>query len=248
MKLTVLVVDDEALARDRLSRMINRLADYQVIGEAANGEQAVQGCRDKQPDIVLMDIRMPGMDGMAAARQLAQMEQAPALIFCTAYGEYALEAFDVSAVGYLLKPVNKAKLEAALQSAKRLTSVQLQALKLDEAEPLSSSRQHLSANYQGAVRLIAIESISLLSAEQKYVTVHHREGEALIEESLKSLEDEFADSFVRVHRNALVAKKCIDALERQVDGSYCVRLKGCELKPQVSRRHVAALRKLMQVL
>lgn len=246
--LSVLLVDDEALARDRLARMINRLADYEVIGEAANGQQAVQSCLENQPDIVLMDIRMPGMDGMAAARLLAKMVQAPALIFCTAYGEYALDAFDVNAVGYLLKPVNKEKLHAALQGAKRLTRVQMQALNLHTSDAEEPERQHLSANCQGAVKLISIDRIALLNADQKYVTVHHNEGEALIEESLKSLEEEFSTSFVRVHRNALVAKNRIEALQRQSDGSYCVCLRGCALTPQVSRRHVSALRKLMQSL
>ena len=246
--LSILLVDDEALARDRLARMINRFSDYQVVGEAANGEQAVQSCLDKQPDIVLMDIRMPGMDGMAAARELSTLAQAPALIFCTAYGEYALDAFDVNAVGYLLKPVNKEKLLSALQGAKRLSRAQIQALDISASEPETPERQYLSANFQSAVKLIAINSIAVLNADQKYVTAYHDQGEALIEESLKSLEDEFSNSFVRVHRNALVAINRLESLQRQDDGSYTVCLRDCALKPQVSRRHVAALKKMMQSL
>lgn len=245
--LRVLVVDDEALARDRLSRMINKLAEYEVIAEAANGKQAIHSCQENNPDIVLMDIRMPGMDGLAAARQLAQLDQAPALIFCTAYGEYALDAFDVNAVGYLLKPVKKEKLLAALISAQRLTKPQLQSLNQEDSAA-RPSRHHLHASHQGAVQLIAIDEIRVLFADHKYVTVYHSDGDALIEESLKSLEDEFNTAFVRVHRNSLVAIKQIDALERMSDGSYCVKVKGCEFKPQVSRRHVTALRKLMQSL
>ncbi len=249
--LKVLVVDDEALARERLKRMIEKNEDYQVIAEAAHGEQALDCCAQHQPDIVLMDIRMPGMDGLAAARAIVEMPEAPALIFCTAYGEYALEAFDVAAVGYLLKPVNQQKLQTALDQAQRLSRAQINALGLtsdaEKKEQAPGGRQHLSTTRRGEVVLIPLDTIQALYADQKYVTAYHTGGEALLEESLKGLESEFADHFVRVHRNALVAVKAIEALERS-DGGFVLKLTDCAFKPQVSRRHLTSIRKFLQLL
>jgi two-component system response regulator AlgR len=253
---SVLIVDDEALARDRLKRMIGKLEGFHVVAEAVNGEMAVKYCQSHNVDVVLMDIRMPGMDGIAAARQLAALEQPPALIFCTAYGEYALEAFDVNAVGYLLKPVNQQKLAAALANARRISLAQLAAIDADTSADgalRAEKRRHLSTTTsRGGVRLIPLESIHVLYADQKYVTAYYlRDGqqeEALLDDSLKSLEDEFAGDFVRVHRNALVSPQYIEGLRREEDGSCYVSMKGCSFSPQVSRRHLAALRKLLQSL
>jgi two-component system response regulator AlgR len=244
----VLIVDDEPLARDRLSRMVARIDGYEVVGEAANGSMAIECCDSLNPDIVLLDIRMPGMDGLTAARHLSAQEEAPALIFCTAYGEYALEAFEVTATGYLLKPVNLEKLESALEKAQRLTRPQLEALDLREGSDLPDQRRNLTVTSRGSTQLIPVDDIRVLFAHQKYVTAYHLHGEALLEDSLKSLEDEFSDKFVRVHRNALVAHSFIESMEKDSDGNYSLRMSDCELMPQVSRRHVAQLRKLLQRL
>lgn len=245
----VVVVDDETLARERLIRMLARLDDYTLVGEAENGEQSVSLCAELKPDIVLMDIRMPGMDGLQAARQICAQEQAPALIFCTAYGEYALEAFDVTATGYLLKPVNADKLAHTLAQARRLNRPQLDALQqAQEQEQSDQGRRHLTVGSGNHRQLLPLEDVRVLLAEQKYITVYHRGGEALFEGSLKNLEQEFPGQFFRIHRNALVALHALTGLQRDSSGSYSVKLADCDFTPQVSRRHLGELRQRLEEL
>lgn len=240
----VLVVDDELLARQRAMRMIERIDGYEVIGEAGNGQAAISAIDDLDPDIVLMDIRMPGEDGLAAARAIAEFDEPPAVIFCTAYDEYALEAFDTLAVGYLLKPLRQDQLELALAKASRINKVQKARLK----EPNPNQRKNIAAKTRRGVELVPIDDIYCFMADQKYVTIMHIGGDTLIDDTLKELEDEFESSFVRVHRNALVAIKNIEKLERLPSGQYELRLKGTGFRPVVSRRHVAAVRELLSSL
>lgn len=230
----ILVVDDEPPARDRLKRLIEELAGCECAGEAGNGTEAIALAGRLAPDVVLMDIRMPGMDGVEAAQHLSRLDEPPAVIFVTAYDEYALRAFDTQAVGYLLKPVRKEKLADTLQRAARLTKPQLAAL-AREAAP-ERRRTHLSVRLRGELRLIPLEEVLFFLADQKYVTVRHLGGEELIEESLRSLEEEFAPDFVRIHRNALVAARHIASIERSGDGQYAVRLRGHSEELPVSRR------------
>jgi two-component system response regulator AlgR len=238
----VLVADDEALARERLRRLLLELPETEVVGEAANGREVLERCRELDPDVVLLDIRMPGTDGLEAARHLAEFDRPPAVIFTTAFGEHALEAFDAQAVDYLVKPVRRHRLEQALARAARLTRAQLAAL--DEAR--EGRRTHLSARRQGEIELIPVEEVLYLQADQKYVTVRHGNGEALIEDSLKALEEEFDDRFIRVHRAALVARTALAGLERTDDGGHRVRLRGCDEHLEVSRRHLAELKRLLR--
>lgn len=240
----ILIVDDEQLARDRLTRMIGGFADHQVVGEAANGIEAVKLASTMQPEVVLMDIRMPGMDGLEAARHFADLDEPPAVIFCTAYEEHAVEAFDLQAVGYLLKPVRRENLEAALGKAQRVNKAQLAAL-ADEQPP---RRTHISARTRRGIELIPVDDVRFFQADQKYVTVRHREGEVIIDETLKELEEEFGERFVRVHRNALVAARHIIGLNRLADGQYQIRLKDIEETVDISRRHVAVVRKVVKNL
>jgi len=240
----ILIVDDEQLARDRLSRMIGTFADHEVVGEAANGVEAVKVASTMLPEVVLMDIRMPGMDGLEAARHFADLDEPPAVIFCTAYEEHAVEAFDLQAVGYLLKPVRKENLEAALGKAQRVNKAQLAAL-ADEQPP---RRTHISARTRRGIELIPVDDVRYFQADQKYVTVRHREGEVIIDETLKELEDEFGERFVRVHRNALVAARYIVGLDRLPDGQYRIRLKDIDEAVDISRRHVAVVRKVVKNL
>jgi len=240
----VLVVDDELLARQRAMRMIERIDGYEVIGEAGNGQAAISAIDDLDPDIVLMDIRMPGEDGLAAARAIAELDEPPAVIFCTAYDEYALEAFDTLAVGYLLKPLRQDQLELALAKASRINKVQKAKLK----EPNPNQRKNIAAKTRRGVELVPIDDIYCFMADQKYVTIMHIGGDTLIDDTLKELEEEFDGSFVRVHRNALVAIKNIEKLERLPSGQYELRLKGTDFRPVVSRRHVAAVRELLSSL
>lgn len=230
----ILIVDDEPPARDRLRRLIEELDGCECTGEAGNGADAIALAGRLGPDVVLMDIRMPGMDGVEAARHLSRLDEPPAVIFVTAYDEYALRAFDAQAVGYLLKPVRREKLADTLQRAARLTRPQLAAL-ARQAAP-APRRTHLSVRLRGELRLIPLDEVLCFLADQKYVTVRHLGGEELIEESLRSLEEEFAPDFVRIHRNALVAARHIASIERSGDGQYAVRLRNHDGELPVSRR------------
>ncbi|MFO7704082.1 MAG: LytTR family DNA-binding domain-containing protein [Halopseudomonas sp.] len=247
----VLIADDEPLARERLARLINALPGYEsMLESAANGQEALQLVAEQQPDIVLLDIRMPGMDGLQAAAKLCDMPDAPAVIFCTAHGDYALDAFAVSAVGYLLKPVRSDDLAAALAKAQKLNRVQLCSLgRVNGPGDAAHARSHISARTRKGVELIPIDEVLYFIADHKYVTLRHTEGEVLLDEPLKALEDEFGDYFVRIHRNALVARHRIERLQRSSVGHFQLRLKGLpEETLTVSRRHLPGLRKLMDQL
>ena len=175
-----------------------------------------------RPEVVLLDIRMPGMDGLEAAHHLARMPEPPAVIFTTAFEQHALAAFDAQAAGYLLKPVRPEKLREALERARRPTRAQLARI----AEGTGGPRTRIAVRTRDELRLIPVENILCFIAEQKYTTLRHAGGEELIEESLKSLEEEFAGRFVRVHRNSLVAIAHIEGLERDAGGHQVVKLRG----------------------
>jgi two-component system, LytTR family, response regulator AlgR len=240
--LKVLIVDDEAPARARLKSLLTEIGDVAVAGEAANGTEALALIEDVAPDVVLLDVRMPGMDGLEAARHLNVLEEPPAIIFTTAFDEYAVQAFAAEAVGYLLKPVRKEQLAAALTRAGRLTRAQLQQLAAGEAR-----RTHIAARRREGLKLIALEDVRYFLADQKYTTVGHVGGEDLIEDSLRLLEDEFGQTFVRIHRNALVAVRHIERIERNTDGQYLVHLRGCAQPLQVSRRMAGELKERLRI-
>ncbi|MGH8132411.1 MAG: LytR/AlgR family response regulator transcription factor [Steroidobacteraceae bacterium] len=240
----VLIVDDEPPARARLRSLLAEIADVEVVGEADSGREALAHTHDLAPDVVLLDVRMPGMDGLEAARHLNVLEEPPAVIFTTAYDQYAVEAFDAHAVGYLLKPVRKEQLAASLARAGRLTRAQLQKLAAAGAE---GRRTHIAARHREGLKLIPIEEVQYLLADQKYTTVRHVHGEDLIEDSLRLLESEFGTAFVRIHRNALVGVKHLERIERNADGQYFVRLRGCEAPLQVSRRMAGELKERFRI-
>jgi two-component system, LytTR family, response regulator AlgR len=240
--LRVLIVDDELPARERLQRLVEELPGCDVAGVCSNGADALSQFGKLKPSVVLLDIRMPGMTGIEVARHLGALENPPAIVFTTAYDEYALEAFESQAVGYLLKPVRSERLAQALKQASRLRVPQLLGLGT-AAEPLAA-RQHVAVRVRDELKLIPVKDIRYFRADQKYVTVRHSRGEDLIDESLKQLEDEFARDFVRAHRSLLVAIAHVEVLER-ADGEdgYALRLRG-EAEPlAVSRRQLAELRK-----
>lgn len=239
----VLIVDDEPPARARLRTLLDGIPDIQVCGEAGNGIEAVRLAAELLPDMVLMDVRMPGMDGLEAARHLAEAEPPPAVIFVTAFGDHAIAAFESGAVGYVLKPVRAERLAAAIESARRITRVQTQAV----APAMSRSRTHLCARVRGRLELIPVADVFSLRADQKYTVVRHRHGEVLIEEPLKDLEAEFGDRFLRVHRNALVARDAIAALHRERDGGFTLELRDGE-RIEVSRRQAAEVREIIKRL
>ena len=237
--LKILIVDDEPPARERLRSLLVEIADMEVVGEAVNGQQALARAHELAPDVVLLDVRMPGMDGIEVARHLNALEEPPAVIFTTAFDEYAVNAFEAHAAGYLLKPIRKEKLAAALERAGRLTRPQLQKI---AAASHDKRRTHIAARRREGLRLIPLEDVQFFLAEQKYTTVRHVGGEDLIEDSLRALEEEFGDALVRIHRNALVSVRYLERIERNAEGQYFVRLRGCEAPLQVSRRMAGELR------
>lgn len=241
----ILIVDDEPLARQRLARMVESLAGYRVSGQVGSAEAALAAISEQDPDVVLLDVRMPGGDGLEAARRIGALDDPPAVIFCTAFDEYALDAFGTEAVGYLLKPVRSEQLQEVLERAQRPNKLQRAAATTQPDKPV---RSHISARTHRGVELIPLTEVRVFVADQKYVTVHHMNGEHLLDETLKDLEEEFGDRLLRIHRNALVSVAHIQAMERNAQGQYQVRLADTDLRPQVSRRHAGQLKALLQQL
>lgn len=240
----ILIVDDEPLARQRLRDLLSELEDMEVCGEASNGREALESCETMQPDVVLMDIRMPVMDGLEAARHLSLCEQPPAVIFVTAYDQHALAAFETHAAGYLVKPIRLARLQEVLQRLPRLNRAQLDSVQKQAAG--TAARSHLCIRQRGRLQLVPVKDVLYFLAEQKYVTACLHNGEVLLEESLKNLEQEFEDSFVRIHRNALIARSQLAGLDKRKDDQVVVLLRDTDRQLDVSRRHVPGLRKLLR--
>jgi two-component system response regulator AlgR len=240
MNLRVLIVDDEPPARERLRSMLAETGEFEVAGEAGHGEQAIDLVDKLTPDIVLLDVRMPGIDGLEVARHLAGLPEPPAVIFTTAFDEYALQAFDSEAVAYLLKPIRAEKLRAALAKAARLTRPQLQQVAAAAREP--THRLHIGVRGRDGLKLIPIEEVFYFHADQKYTTVKHVKGEDLIEDSLKTLEEEFSASFVRIHRNAVVNTRYLERIARDASGQHFVHLRGLPDALEVSRRMAGDLK------
>lgn len=239
----ILIADDEKLARERLRGLVTDLSLGAVVGEADNGEAVLQQTEQLQPDVILLDIRMPGMGGLETALHLDRLDNPPAVIFTTAYDEYALQAFEAHAVDYLLKPVRRERLSKAIKSVQRLSQAQLVGLQEKSSQ---STATHISARDHGGIKLVPVENIHYFQAGDKYITVYHTEGSVLIEEPLKSLEERLSEIFIRIHRNALVAKCLLTALEKNEQGQCLVRLRGIDDTLEVSRRHVAEIRQLLK--
>jgi two-component system response regulator AlgR len=246
--LRVLIVDDEAPARSRLRDLLADCAaavPTEVVGEAGNGREALDLLAGRAADLVLLDIRMPEMDGIELARHLLQLPRPPAVVFTTAYDAYAIQAFELRAVDYLLKPIRAARLEEALARAARgARPPDAQALR----ELAPAPRAHLASQERGRLQLIPVRDIVYLKAELKYVTVRTREREFLVDESLTRLEEEFGGRFLRIHRNCLVAREHVTGFERVAEeggeGHWVVVLAGVEEKLPVSRRQQHVVRDL----
>lgn len=241
----VVIVDDEPLARERMHRLIEEFPGYEVVGEASNGEAALELIREEEPDLVLLDVRMPTMDGIQVARALAEEEMPPAVIFTTAFAEHALSAFDVQATSYLLKPVRKEKLREALQRARKLSRAQKPHVAPKPGE--RPKREFVLATTREGLTRIPVDDIIYFLADQKYTTVCHLHGEVLIEESLKTLEEDFAPWFLRIHRKALVATRFIAGLERgkSEDAQHWLRVRHAANLLPVSRRRLAEVRRFL---
>ncbi len=235
----ILIADDEPLARERLAALLAELGGHRIVAQVSDGRSVVEACMSQPVDVVLLDIEMPEMDGLEAARHLAALDAPPAVVFCTAFDEHALAAFDASAVDYVLKPVRAERLAAALQRAAERRAGQ----KTIAPPPVSGRvRTHLAARLRGSLRLIPVNEVRYLQAEEKYVVVHHARGEDLVEDSLKSLETEFSDRFLRIHRNCLVAREQFSELRRMPDGAVHAVLRDGGALLEVSRRCLPGLR------
>ncbi len=234
--LKILIIDDEAPARKRLQRMLKEMQDVQVAGEAATGQDALQMIPLKMPDVLLLDISMPGLSGMKLAQMLQKQDSAPAIIFCTAWSDQAVEAFDCDAVDYLVKPVRAERLVLALDKARRFLA----------RSDSGTSGSFIRSTVGGKVTLIPMSEVIYFSAEDKYTTAVYESGRMVINESLLEMEIEHAEILVRVHRGILVVKKRIRGLEKARGGRHFLHLDGCEDYPQVSRRNLPAIRKLIR--
>ncbi len=245
MSISILVVDDEELARERIKKLLKENDDYRICAEAENGAEALMMVERHQPELVLLDISMPVMDGLEVAKHLSGMDSPPAVIFTTAYGEYALEAFSTKATGYLMKPIRQEQLLQSLAQARSLNRVQRSEI-LERTSESGNQRKHICARMRGNLELIPIEDVYYFQADQKYVTVKYKKGEVIIEESLKSLESDLNDRFIRIHRNALVAKSRITGLAKTDIGRVKVKIDQIPDQLEVSRRHVAEIRRFVR--
>jgi len=234
----ILIADDEAPARQRLRDLLDECREtypLAIVDEARNGREALDVLNREKVDIVLLDIRMPDMDGLEAARHIAGMAAPPAIIFTTAFDSYAIKAFEVNAIDYLLKPIRRERLLMALGKTRAAPPVSRDAL----AAAANLPRRHLSVHERGKIHLVPLADILYLRAELKYVTVRIAEREFLVEESLTKLEEEFAEAFVRIHRNCLVARQAIAGFERNAEESesgWAVVIRATGEKLPVSRR------------
>ena len=239
MTLRVFIVDDEAPARSRLRVLLTDIQSElpnQIVGEAANGVEALDHLAQHPADVVLADIRMPRMDGIELARHLGKLAPAPAVIFTTAYDQYAVQAFELNALDYLVKPVRAQRLVAALHKAQKAGPPALAALE----QATNQERRHFSVSERGRILLVPVADVLYLRAELKYVTARTAAREYVLDESLTHLESEFARLFVRVHRSCLIARGAIAGVERNQDESveaqWSVILHGLAERLPVSRR------------
>lgn len=230
--LACLVVDDEPLAAERLADLLARVPDCRMLGSAANAAEAYAMVLALQPDLVLLDITMPGESGLALAQRLQQLPQPPFVVFCTAYDAHALQAFEAQAIDYLLKPVRAERLAESIERVRRLKAA---------AEAVAAPR-FVSASMGGAIRRIALDDIHYLQSDEKYTVAHHRGGEHVLDASLRELEQQFAGRLLRIHRNCLVNAAQLTGLRRDADGHVWAVLKEIERPLEVSRRCAADLK------
>ncbi len=226
--MNILVVDDEPLARARLRRLIEALPGHACVGEAADGAQALAACRQLRPDVVLLDIRMPGPDGLATAHTLATLPAPPAIVFTTAYADFAVDAFDAGAAHYLLKPVSAERLAQAL------------------ARVAPALPRGLLLTRGSQTQRVPLVEVLYVQADAKYLTVHTRQGEWLLEDSLARLEDVYAPQLLRIHRALLVNVQHLTALQRDKHGRLWAGITGVAVALPVSRRLAAGVQQAIE--
>lgn len=244
-RLRALVVDDESLARTRMRTLLGDCSApaAQWVGEASNAVQAMAFLQHQAVDVALIDIHMPGADGLTLARSLQALPQAPALIFVTAHAEHAVDAFDLEAVDYLTKPVRQERLQAALQKVERLMQSRR------GLETNSAQVEMLVIQERGRTERVPLHQVLYFKAELKYITVRTATRSYILDGALNELEEKYRAEFVRIHRNALIARRAVRALEKHFDAEegegWAVRLNGVDEPLAVSRRQLAAVRELI---
>ncbi|PCI20115.1 MAG: DNA-binding response regulator [Piscirickettsiaceae bacterium] len=240
----ILIADDEPLARQRLKRILNEIdSDFTVLSNAGNGLEALTQCLIEKPDLALLDIRMPTMDGLQTATEIMKANLNTAVVFVTAYDEYAVAAFDNNAIDYLLKPVKKQRLEIMLEKAKQFS---LSQEKITKAELATTPREHLCAHSHLGVEIIKLTDVLYFKADNKYVSAVTSSKSTLLDESLKALEIEFAELFFRIHRNSLINISTIKLINKNSSGQHQVIIDGIDEPIIVSRRHQAELKKRLR--
>lgn len=233
--LKILIADDEEPARNRLRELLAEIPGTQITGEAGNGKEALAMAAENLPNVMLLDIRMPEMDGIETAEHSLKLFHPPAVIFTTAYDAHAMQAFEMNAVDYLLKPIRRERLASALKKARALLPAQMGGIR-----QLRPQRTHFSVTERGRILLIPVLDVIYLRAELKYLTVRTFEREYLVEDSLTNIEREFPELFVRLHRNCLVAQPYIRGFEKrhtaEGESHWVALLKGVPETLPVSRR------------
>ncbi len=224
--LRVAIVDDEPLAAERLAQLVADVPGFQVVLQAANAKEAYAMIEAQSPDLVLLDISMPGEDGLALAKRLQQLSRPPAVVFCTAFDQHALQAFDVRAIDYLLKPIRRDRLRESLLRVQQVLQARVQ----------EATKAFVAASVGGVIRRIALEDIHYLQSDEKYTVAHHRGGEHVLDQTLKELEAQFPGQLIRIHRNCLVNPMQLTELRRDSEGHVWAVLKEIDVPLEVSRR------------
>jgi two-component system, LytTR family, response regulator AlgR len=225
----VYIADDEPPAVDRLKRLLADVEGCEVLGSSTRPEQALLECARLHPDVILLDVEMPGLDGVSLASRLTRMERPPAVVFVTAYEQYAVEAFDLAALDYLVKPVSAQRLARAMD-------------RIRTTRPAARKEARLVARLGDRILSIPLADIRVLQAEDKYTNVYYSDGTALIDDSLVSIEERFPGRFMRIHRNALVSRAHLKGLIRDRSGQDRVEIEGVDMQPLVSRRNLPGVR------
>ena len=228
--MNILIADDERLARERLERMVHQMNDCRVVASVGDGIALWEAVEREAPDIVLLDIDMPGEDGVMLGARLAELDWPPAVIYVTAHPEHALRAFSTHAVDYLLKPVTLDKLQKAVDAACRMNRAQTQAR--------HKGVERLTVRTGRTVQVVPIQSVICFEAGEKYVSACTPEGDYVLDQSLRQLEDQVGAGFLRVHRAAMVAVRCIESLEHDAEGRHWLHLRGLDRRIEVSRRQL----------
>lgn len=235
----VLIVDDEPLARARLQRLLQSVDGFSCVGEAQNSQQALQLCMQLQPDVLLLDIAMPGGDGLQLAAKLASQPLPPAIIFVTAHPQHALDAYQVCPADYILKPVSAERLTAALARLGNRTRAHL--------ERAPEKDDVISYQLGSATRQISLSKVQYFSADSKYVRMVFGDGEALLELTLSQLQQRYPEQLVRIHRSTLINKQYFSALRAAPDGKHYIELVGLDNRLEVSRRALSQVKQALKL-